>query len=261
MEQRFDLVEQRDDLTVELSALYNQTGQSNKAEALLSSRHFQPWEGGEGAVLREYVRAQLALAREALEQGETVRACRLLEAALAPPENLGEAWHLLANRSNIYYWLGVAYSTNGDLEPARRWWEKAAVSSGDFQEMSVRPYSEMTYYSALALARLGRDNHSRELLRALLRYARNLRHTEARIDYFATSLPAMLLFEEDLQRRATITSLFLEAQASIGLGYQRRGRRLLDHVLRLDPSHAFASDFLSEMHTDAVLTDRAAMKV
>jgi tetratricopeptide (TPR) repeat protein len=228
---------------------------------LLGSRQFQPWEGGEGAVLREYVRAQLALAREALEEGETVRACRLLEAALAPPENLGEAWHLLANRSNIYYWLGVAYSTNGDLESARKCWNKAAASSGDFQEMTVRPYSEMTYYSALALARLEREKESRELLRALLRYARNLRHAEARIDYFATSLPAMLLFEEDLQKRATVTGLFLEAQASIGLGYHRRVRRLLDQVLRLDPSHAFASDFLSEIQTHALLTDRAAMKV
>ncbi len=71
----------------------------------------------------------------------------------------------------------------------------------------------------------------------------------------------MLLFEEDLQKRATITGLFLEAQAAIGLGYHRRGHRVLDYILRLDPSHSFASDLLSEIQTEAVLMERAAMKV
>jgi tetratricopeptide (TPR) repeat protein len=261
MECWLDSVARRDDLTVELAALHNQTGQSNKAAALLKARHFQPWEGGEGAVLREYVRAQLALSRQALELGETDRAYDLLEAALEPPHNLGEAWHLLANRSHVHYWLGVACQANGDLASAWNWWNRAAASSGDFQDMSVRPYSEMTYYSALALARLERNDECRQLLRALLRYARNLRHVEARIDYFATSLPAMLLFEEDLQKRGTITGLFLEAQAAIGLGHHRRGRRVLGDILRLDPSHSFASDLLSEVQTEAVLMDRAAMKV
>lgn len=260
VERALELVERRDDLTVELAALYNQTGQSNKAAALLRKRHFQPWEGGEGAVLREYVRAQLFLSREALELGETSRACRLIEAALEPPDNLGETWHLLANRSHVYYWLGVACGAKGDLGSARNWWEKSAASSRDFQEMSVRPYSEMTYYSALALARLDRRRECRLLLRDLLRYARNLRHSEARIDYFATSLPAMLLFEEDLQKRTTVTGLFLEAQAALGLGYQRRGRRLLQQVLHLDPNHSFASDLLSEIHTQAVLIERPAIK-
>jgi hypothetical protein len=76
----------------------------------------------------------------------------------------------------------------------------------------------------------------------VLRYARNLARTEARIDYFATSLPALLLFNEDLQRRATITSLFLKAQSLLGLRYQSRGRRLLARVLK------------------TVLADRAAIK-
>lgn len=260
LEKSMELVKERDDLTVELASLYNQAGQARRAAELLSERRFQPWEGGEGAVLGQFVRAQLALGREAMESGDTRRACTLIEASLHPPQNLGEAWHLLANRSHVYYWLGTAYDAAGDGSLARGWWIKAAESSGDFQEMSVRPYSEMTYYSVCALKRLGRAGEAKLLARALLRYARQLARTEARVDYFATSLPAMLLFHDDVARRKSITALFLEAQAATTLGLTRRGRRLLNRVLELDPSHAPASDLLSELRTEAVLSKHAGAR-
>ncbi len=259
LERSLDLVCQRDDLTVELANLYNQTGQPCKAADLFCNRRFQPWEGGEGAVLGQYVRAQLAIGRNALEEGDPKRAYALMQAALHPPENLGEAWHLLANRSNVYYWLGVASEARGDDISARGWWTKAAGSSGDFQQMSIRLYSEMTYYSALALKRLGRTAEAGEVLHALLRHARRLASTEPRIDYFATSLPAMLLFNDDLAKRNTITALFLEAQAAIALGYLRRGHRLLNSLLQLDPSHANASDLMAELRTEAALAERAGI--
>lgn len=256
-----ELVRQRDDLTIELAALYNQTGQPAKAADVMEARRFQPWEGGEGAVLGQYVRAQLARGRVALESGDTVQARGLISAALEAPEQLGEAWHLLANRSHVYYWLGVACKSDHDTRAARHWWQKAAESAGDFQETSIRPYSEMTYYSALALRRLGQSNEARDLLRELLRYARTLARSKARINYFATSLPAMLLFNEDTQRRSTITALFLEGQAAIGLGFERRWRRLIDKVLEMDPSHPMASDLISELRTEANSAAHARTRV
>ena len=111
--------------------------------------------------------------------------------------------------------------------------------------MSVRAFSEMTYYSALALARLGRKEKSRQLFRALLAYAQALARSPAVIDYFATSLPTMLLFDDDLPARQTTTALFLEAQARLGLGQRADARRLLRQVLRRDPSHALAHDLAS----------------
>ena len=65
-----------------------------------------------------------------------------------------------------------------------------------------------------------------------------------KIDYFATSLPAMLLFDEDLARRQTITARFLEAQARLGLGEQADGLRLLEEVLAMDNAHTGAIDLL-----------------
>ncbi|MHC1764420.1 MAG: DUF5107 domain-containing protein [Verrucomicrobiia bacterium] len=262
LEKRPDLVRQRDDLSVELCALYNQTGRHDAALALIQSRMFQPWEGGEGGPIGQWTRSHVALGDEALHvsgrpgvQRETrahlvKTAVAHFRAALTAPANLGEARHLLANQSDLHYWLGCALEASGDREGARRSWRRAAAFKGDFQEMSVRAFSEMTYYSALAWRRLGRQGESRKLLRELLEYARHLAKSEAKIDYFATSLPTMLLFEDDLPFRQQTTALFLQAQAQLGLGRTRPARALLTRVLQRDPNHAMAADLTRRISRD-----------
>ena len=240
LEKFSDLVRLRDDLSIELATLYNDTNQPEKALAVIESRRFQPWEGGEGLVLGQYVRAQLALGRRALADGKPAEGRRFMEAALDCPANLGEAAHLLANQSDIFYLLGTACEAAGDLPAAHKWWERAA------SHVSVRSFSEMTCYSALALKRLGRSREAEKLLRDLLAYAENLMQQKAQVDYFATSLPAMLLFEDDLERRNTVTALFLEAQAWLGLGDAAKAEELLARVRSLDPSHSMAADLLAQ---------------
>jgi tetratricopeptide (TPR) repeat protein len=239
-----DLVQLRDDLSIELAALYNQTGQYEKSLRSLESRAFQPWEGGEGLALEQYTRACLALGRAALGAGKPTEGQRFFERALRPPETLGEAAHPLANRGDLYYWLGESLRLSGDASSAHDWFRKAAALSGDFQKMSVRAFSEMTYYKGLALRALGKKKESDRLFRDLLAYANALTTTVPKIDYFATSLPAMLLFEDDLKRRNTMTARFLQAQAKIGLGDLAQGRRLLRQVLALDRNHPYAADLL-----------------
>ena len=110
----------------------------------------------------------------------------------------------------------------------------------------MRDFSEMTYYSALAWGALGQQAKSKKLFRDLLTYARKLKASEARIDYFATSLPTMLLFDDDLQFRQDTTALFLQAQARLGLGQISRARTLLRTVLERDPNHPLAADLATE---------------
>jgi tetratricopeptide (TPR) repeat protein len=239
------LVRLRDDLSLELCALFNQAGRPESALDILGRRRFQPWEGGEGQAIGQHMRTHLALGMRALEAGDPARAAGHFSAALAAPENLGEASHLLANQSDIHYWLGRACAAAGDAAAARDHWTAAADFKGDFQAMSVRAFSEKTYYSALALKHLGRKGEARRLFRGLLAHARALAKAPASIDYFATSLPTMLLFEDDLQARQQTTALFLEAQARLGLGQDSRARKLLRRVLRRDPNHPQAADLLA----------------
>lgn len=247
LEKRLDLVQRRDDLSVELCSLYNQVGRPAEALALITRRRFQPWEGGEGGPLGQFTRAHLSLGRSALAAGDVSAACQHFEAALTAPLNLGEARHLLANQSDIHYWLGCAHAALGQKTTAREHWLAAATFKGDFQEMSVRSFSEMTFFSALSWMRLGKRRAGRRLLTQLLAYCERLAAAPAKIDYFATSLPALLLFEDDLEFRQKTLVLFLRAQAHLGLGRRKEARRLFKLVLRRDPSHPLAAEHLSHL--------------
>ncbi|WP_255551351.1 DUF5107 domain-containing protein [Granulicella sp. dw_53] len=243
------LVSTRDDLTVELASLYNQVGRPSEALEVLLSRRFQPWEGGEGLVLSQYVRANLLLGQRALAENDAVKAIQSFEGAWNVPESLSEAKHLLMNLSMVDYWLGVAHAANQNREQAILLWNRAAEQRGDFQQMRVRDISDMTYWSAQALSSLGRVDKARNLFQEIYDYSLELEQETPKIDYFATSLPALLLFDEDLGLRQEISAKFLRAQALLGLGRSEQAAALLHEVLRLDQNHTGAADLLTIIET------------
>jgi len=257
LEERLDLVGERDDLTVEYVALLLAAGRAGDAVDELAARHFQPWEGGEGQALGAWERTHLQLARGCLAAGEPERAETLLRAALTPPRELGEAPHLLANRSDLLLVLGDALAGQGRDAEAATAWREAAEFTGDFQEMAPQPYSEKTYWSALAWQRLGEDERAAELLAGVERYSAELGATAATVDYFATSLPTLLLFSDDLQQRRATTALFLQAQVAAARGDGRAGG-LLARVLAADPNHAGAQDLQQAQAADAATSTTAS---
>lgn len=248
LQRRLEIANERDDLSVELATLYNQLGRPADALQLLGTRHFQPWEGGEGLVLGQYVRAHLLSGRRALERGFPDDALAHFKATLTPPRNLSEARHLLANQSDIYYWLGKAYDVLGHHADAVANWQRATRERGDFQQMVVRTISDMTYWTGLAHIALGNTLEGTQVFQEIYDYSFMLERTEPKIDYFATSLPTMLLFEEDLVRRNRTEALFLRAQALAGLGRPAESVSLLQEVLDLDSNHAGAADLMGQLN-------------
>jgi tetratricopeptide (TPR) repeat protein len=247
LESRLDLVRQRDDLAVEYCTLLNMLQRHEEALEILKERRFQPWEGGEGLVLGQWWRTHVALGRRALWQRKSAEALTWFEEGLSGAENLGESKHLLANMSELHYWTGMAQRAAGRAAESRRHLAIAAESSGDFRDMSVCAYSETSYFSGLALLELDRGCEAQRLFEGMLAYARDLAATPARIDYFATSLPAMLLFDVDLQERQQQQARLLEGLARWGVADRQESRRLLKDVLQADPNHAVAADLLASM--------------
>lgn len=64
---------------------------------------------------------------------------------------------------------------------------------------------------------LGRTVEARVLFEAFKRFAKCELETEAEIDYFATSLPLLLVFEDDLNERKQREGEYLLRQAKKGL--------------------------------------------
>jgi TolA-binding protein len=105
----------------------------------------------------------------------------------------------------------------------------------------------MTYWTAMAQLKLGQCAEAKETFTGIYDYSLNLEATEPKIDYFATSLPTMLLFEENLPRRNRIAARFLRAQARSGLNQRDEAISLLGEILKTDSNHAGASDLLDQI--------------
>ena len=241
LEAHRELVGERDDLAIAYVHLLLAAGRTDDALTVLDGHAFQPWEGGEGQVLRAWDRTRLALGERARHAGDPETAVAQVEAALAPPPALGEARHPLANPARLLLALGDAASTL-DPERAADAWRRAADAVGDFTEMSPQTYSENTYFSVLAARRLGDDAFAERLVAGLTEHAARLAETPATIDYFATSLPALMLFDDDPQHRRDLTVSLIRAQLAVLVGDLTEARGLLDTVLAADPSHELALD-------------------
>ena len=233
------LLDLRDDLVVELVTLYNQTGESKQALQLLNDRRFHPWEGGEGLVSGQYVAAHLLLGRQALKTGNAREALEHFEAARNYPENLGEAKHLLTLETHLDYFSGLALQELGRDEEAREYWNKAAQTETS--------NSDMTVYKALALRELGNESQAVLLLNDLLEFTSRQIHATPTIDYFATSLPNFLLFDDDLKKRNQIHCRYLAGLAKLGLGRTEEAVADLREVLALDINHLSAQTELESL--------------
>jgi hypothetical protein len=78
-------------------------------------------------------------------------------------------------------------------------------------------------------------------------HATALENQSPKIDYFATSIPTMLLFREDMARRNQIDAKFLRAQAYLGLKRKSEALALLHTVLEMDHNQARAADLLRDL--------------
>jgi len=247
LEAKRDLVDQRDDCTVALLDLLNLAGRSEDALELLTSRRFHPWEGGEGSVLRQFTRAHLLLGRRALEAGDARRALEHFENAMNTPDNLGEAYHLLQAKADVNYWRGAALKALGRDQEAMECFQASADEVGDFAEMAVTEHSPLSYYRGLSLRAMGREDESLALFESLKAFAKGRLGETARIDYFATSLPNLLVFEEDLQARKDAEAQLMIALASHGLGDAEGARHALEAVMRFNRADAVAAELGQRM--------------
>ncbi len=178
---------------------------------------------------------------EALLAAKPCDALHLFEAARNYPPNLGEGKHLLTLERDLDYFSGLAARQAGHADLARRHWTAAA---------SALPEPGMhSYFQALAMRELGDEEAARQVLSELARFAEKKRQSVAKIDYFATSLPNLLLFDDDLEQRNRVESLFLAALADHGLGQRDKAIDGLRQVTASDPNHldaGFVVDWIEE---------------
>jgi len=234
-----ELVSQRDDLILEEITLLNQTGQYEEAMYRLDAHQFHPWEGGEGKVPAQYQICRVELAKKAMAFHQYDRAIALLTECLEYPHHLGEGKLYGAQENDFYYFLGCCHDALGQSDKARRCWQKA--TEGPSEPAAAMYYNDAKpdkiFYQGLALRRLGREGEANGRFHKLVNYGKQHLFEKQVMDYFAVSLPDLLIWEDSLDRKNEIHCKYMLALGYIGLGERDRGLRLLDEVLGLDINH------------------------
>ena len=234
-----ELIQRRDDLVLEEITLLNQTGRYEEAMQKLDAHIFHPWEGGEGKVSAQYQISRVELAKQALTRRDFEGAVRLLSECLDYPHHLGEGKLYGAQENDFHYLLGLAYEGMGDMETARKYWEEA--TKGPQEPAAAMYYNDAKpdkiFYQGLALYKLGREGEAHGRFYRLINYGKQHIFEKQIMDYFAVSLPDLLIWEDSLDTKNLIHCKYMLALGYLGLGDNEHAQKYLAEVEALDNNH------------------------
>ncbi|MHA7287044.1 DUF5107 domain-containing protein [Arthrobacter sp. MDT3-44] len=203
----------RDDLTLHYVNLLVDAGRTDEALAIMHQRTFQPFEGGEGKALAAYDRASLAVARRLIETDPS-SAVGLLEAGISAPANLSEGRHPADSLAERYVLLGEALEVLDDGEAASGAY---AQGCGGVDPLAVgRAIGTTDFWRGVACLKLGDDAGATDVWTSLEARAAELERAGSQVDYFATSLPELLLFTRHPETEQLLMVRRLRALADRG---------------------------------------------
>lgn len=239
------IVDQRDDLVAELLSLYNHLNKLLSAEEILTKRRFHPWEGGEGKITGQYIFNLQLQAFNCLEKGDVKQAQTLLRLALHYPENLGESRLIIQTDNDLYFWLTVCAELSGEETSELL----KLTLAGDREVAAKRYYNDQPvdylFYQGLALIRLGQKAEANTLFTGMVDWAEQAAEEKVEADFFAVSLPDLVVLDSDPQQTYQEHCQFVKALGLLGQGYPEEGKTLLKELLKINPAHDKAYLFLT----------------
>jgi tetratricopeptide (TPR) repeat protein len=246
------LIQRRDDLVLEEITLLNEVGRYEEAMQKLDSHIFHPWEGGEGKVPTQYQIARVELAKKAIADKDYDNAIKLLNECLEYPHHLGEGKLYGAQENDFYYLLGVAYDAIGQKNKARECWEEA--TKGPQEPAAAMYYNDAKpdkiFYQGMALYRLGRSDEAHGRFYRLINYGKQHIFEKQMMDYFAVSLPDLLIWEDSLDTKNLIHCKYMLALGYYGMDDVEHAERYLEEVEALDNNHQGIQQFRTFISTN-----------
>ena len=234
-----ELVEKRDDLYLERITIYNHLKNFEIAKTLLAARKFHPWEGGEGKGVAQFLLCHLELAKQAILNNQYHQALDLLTALERYPENFGEGKLYGARENDRLYLLACVHECMGLTGKANSFFRAATL--GDSVPSQALYYNDQQpdkiFYQGLAFLKLGEKENATRIFKSLVRFGEDHVNDKVSIDYFAVSLPDMLVFDIDINARNAIHCKYITGLGWLGLGEPFTARQYLEEVLQLDVNH------------------------
>ena len=187
------------------------------------------------------------LLQEGMGEVTISQAIRLLQECLEYPHHLGEGKLYGAQENDFYYLLGVAYEALGQKEKARECWEEA--TKGPQEPAAAMYYNDAKpdkiFYQGLALLKLGREGEAHGRFYKLINYGKQHVFEKQVMDYFAVSLPDLLIWDDSLDVKNEIHCKYMLALGYYGMGELSKSQRYLEEVEALDNNHQGIQQFRS----------------
>lgn len=240
---------ERDDAFIEYVTLQNLIGNYEKAYELLLSRKLHPWEGGEGRAAAQYIAALVELAKEKMRGKDYEPAKELLRKALVYPENIGEGKIEGSKDNNIYYYLGLTEEALGETEAAKEHFLRASTGSDAVAGMMYyndQP-ADMILYQGLSRYKLGDVKGGNRMMYKLIDFGEEHLRDQVKIEYFAVSLPDLMIYEEDFTMKNRAHCNYVMGLGNLGLGKKKAAAEFFAETLRIDPFHLNCKIILEEI--------------
>jgi len=223
IEQHDRSVLKRDDLMLSYLHLLVDEDRVDDALEILETRWFQPFEGGEGQVIAAWDRATLASARILIEN-DPHAARAFLERTADVPVNLGEGRHPATSLAERHVLLGDVLILCGEHALAAESWERGRNGTAPLA-VAPRLIDASDYWVGIAHTRLGEIDEALAVWTALENRAAEIEAGPLAVDYFATSLPELLLFDTDTEAARTASAAALRWLAETGRAATSQGAR------------------------------------
>ena len=154
-----------------------------------------------------------------------------LKATFEYPINLGEGKLFGTQENRQNYYLGCLTGEN-------EYFEKA--STGLSEPTSAVYYNdqppETIFYQGMALLKLGRIEEANLRFNKLIEYSDKHIDGDIKIDYFAVSLPDLLVFNEDLNLKNKLHCMFMKALGLYGMNMLKESKALFTKMLSINPN-------------------------
>ena len=253
-QERLDRLEQakpysfkRDDLKAEYLTLLNLVGRVEDAHTFIQKSNFHVWEGGEGRVSEQYVINGILRAAQAIAKQDWSTARDILTCALTFPHNLGEGKLVVQTDNDLYFLKGAVEERMGLMDEAAA--SYAMACRGDSQVHEQRYYNDQkadyVFFNALALAKRGDKAGAERILQAMQRYGKQAVGAPIASDFFAVSLPDLIVLNKDEAAERDENAYLLQMLAALGFHDEATYRACLQQMKTINPSSYKAALYAS----------------
>ena len=107
--------------------------------------------------------------------------------------------------------------------------------------------ADMILYQGLACYKLGQQKIGNRMMYKLIDFGEQHVRDEVKIDYFAVSLPDLMIYEENFTLKNQAHCNYVMGLGSLGLGKKEEAAAFFTETLNIDPFHLNCRILLEEL--------------